>query len=121
DENGTSFLGNVYSTKYGWALGVQQSVEEAFEPLRKAQRFVVIVFIITIIIVVLIAWLLGKAIVKPIEKLTDAAERISVGELDVELNINSNDEIAALGRAIVRMQDSIRLSMDRFRRRKLLS
>jgi nitrogen fixation/metabolism regulation signal transduction histidine kinase len=80
-----------------------------------------IVFLVTIFVVILVSWVLGRAIVVPIKRLTDAAERISVGELDMEIEITSNDEIAALGRAVVRMQDSIRLSIERFRQRKMSS
>jgi HAMP domain-containing protein len=49
--------------------------------------------------------------------LTDLAERISVGEMDAEINIESSDELGTLGEAISRMQDSIRLSIDRLKRR----
>jgi methyl-accepting chemotaxis protein len=67
---------------------------------------------------VLVAWLAGRALVQPIKGLTEAADRISVGDLDVEIEITSRDEIAALGEAISRMQDSIRLSLQRLRRRR---
>jgi len=50
--------------------------------------------------------------------LTDAANRISVGELGVEIENKSKDEIGELAEAITRMQDSIRLSIERLRRRR---
>ena len=52
------------------------------------------------------------------EHLTDTADRISVGELDAEIEIKSNDEIGELSEAIVRMQESIRLSIERLRKRR---
>jgi methyl-accepting chemotaxis protein len=118
DDKGKAFLGDVHGTKYGWALGIQQTEDEAFETLRDQQHFAFLVLGLTIVAVLLIAWLSGKAIVTPIRKLTEAADRISIGELDVEIQMKSHDEIAALGDAISRMQDSIRLSMDRLRRRR---
>jgi HAMP domain-containing protein len=45
------------------------------------------------------------------------ADRISVGELDAVIDINSKDEIGDLAEAITRMQDSVRLSIERLRRR----
>ena len=54
----------------------------------------------------------------PIRKLTEAANRISVGELSVEIDKVSQDEIGDLADAITRMQDSIRLSIERLRRKK---
>jgi HAMP domain-containing protein len=47
-----------------------------------------------------------------------AANRISVGELSVEITKPSQDEIGELADAITRMQDSIRLSIERLRRKK---
>jgi methyl-accepting chemotaxis protein len=51
--------------------------------------------------------------------LTDVTERISVGDLDVEITgIKSRDEIGELADAITRMQESIRLAIKRLRERK---
>jgi methyl-accepting chemotaxis protein len=118
DENGDTQMGNVRRTKYGWALAIQQLEKEAFQALKKDQQFAYLLLTVTVIVVCLIAWFSGRTIVAPIQRLTDAADRISIGELDVEIKLNSKDEIAALGNAIARMQDSIRLSIERLRRRR---
>ncbi|MGD9183785.1 MAG: HAMP domain-containing protein [Desulfobacterales bacterium] len=49
--------------------------------------------------------------------LTDAADRISIGDLEIEIPVHSRDEFGKLAEAISRMQDSIRLSIERLRRR----
>jgi methyl-accepting chemotaxis protein len=49
--------------------------------------------------------------------LTDAADRISIGDLKVEIPVCSRDEFGKLAEAISRMQDSIRLSIERLSRR----
>jgi methyl-accepting chemotaxis protein len=115
---GEAQIGHVRGTRYGWALAIQQSEAEAYAEFYASQRFAYTLLSITILAVVLVAWLAGRALVQPIKRLTEAADRISVGELDVEIEINSRDEIAALGEAIARMQDSIRLSLERLRRRR---
>jgi methyl-accepting chemotaxis protein len=115
---GEAQIGQVRGTRYGWALAIQQSEAEAFADIYTAQRFAYTLLACTILVVVLVAWLAGRALVQPIKRLTEAADRISVGDLDVEIEINSRDEIAALGEAISRMQDSIRLSLERLRRRR---
>ncbi len=118
DEQGRAQIGHVRGTRYGWALAIQQSDAEAFADLYASKRFAYTLLICTVLVVVLVAWIAGKTLVQPIKSLTDAADRISVGDLDVEIEINSRDEIAALGEAIARMQDSIRLSLERLRRRR---
>jgi HAMP domain-containing protein len=52
-----------------------------------------------------------------VRSLTDAAERISIGDLEIEIPVCSRDEFGKLAEAISRMQDSIRLSIERLRRR----
>jgi predicted Zn finger-like uncharacterized protein len=72
----------------------------------------------TILIVAAIVFLYGHRLTSKIKNLTDLAERISIGDLDAEIQIRSNDEIGELSEAISRMQESIRLSIERLRRRR---
>lgn len=118
DANGVETIGFAENTKLGWTLAIQQEKEESFEPLKKAQLFAYTLLAVTVVAIVIIAFFASRAIVTPIRKLTDAANRISVGDLDVELAYNSKDEIGDLADAIMRMQDSIRLSISRLTRRR---
>ena len=118
DADGSEKIGFAQKTKLGWTLAIQQAKAEAFEPLKKAQLFAYSLLTITIIVILIIAYFASRAIVNPIRDLTDAANRISVGDLDVEISTTSKDEIGDLAAAIVRMQDSIRLSISRLSRKK---
>jgi HAMP domain-containing protein len=60
----------------------------------------------------------AKTIVKPIMTLTDVAERMSLGDLNIQINIPSKDEIGLLALAIKRMQTSLRLAMERLRKKR---
>ena len=118
EADGVTAIGFAKTTPLGWTLAIQQAKDEAFVILKDAQMFALILMGATFVIVVLIAYLASRAIVTPIRKLTDAANRISVGELGVEIESKSKDEIGELAEAIIRMQDSIRLSIERLRRRR---
>lgn len=118
DANGKEAIGFAKKTKLGWVLAIQQDKSEAFEPLKQAQVFAYTLLGATLIAILIIAYLASRAIVTPIRKLTDAANRISVGDLDVEISNTSGDEIGDLAEAIMRMQDSIRLSISRLTRRR---
>lgn len=72
----------------------------------------------TLLLIGLIVALYGQRLTGKIKSLTDLAERISVGEMDAEINIDSKDELGDLAQAVSRMQDSIRLSIERLRRRR---
>jgi len=71
----------------------------------------------TLLLIGIIMLLYIQSVTRKIKSLTEVAYRISVGELGAEVDIKSNDEIGDLADAISRMQDSIRLSIERLRRR----
>jgi methyl-accepting chemotaxis protein len=113
-----SALGHVRSNNYGWALALQQEDQEVFAALNRVQKFALTLLGCTILLVSVIAWFSARAIVTPVMKLTDAAERMSLGELNVKIDIKSRDEIGLLAQAIGRMQTSLRLAMNRLRRKR---
>ncbi len=117
-EGERDLIGFSNVTKLGWVLAIQQGKSEAFAALKKAEKFAYIFLAITVVTIILIAFFASKAIVTPIRKLTDAANRISIGELSVEIENRSSGEIGDLADAIIRMQDSIRLSISRLKRRR---
>lgn len=71
-----------------------------------------------ILIIGLIIIIYGYRLTRSIKYLTEAADRISVGDLEAEIEIKSKDEIGSLADAISRMQDSLRFSIERLRRRR---
>ncbi len=111
-------LGHVRSNNYGWALAMQQEDSEVFAALNRMQKFALTLLGCTVLLVSVIAWFSARAIVTPVMKLTDAAERMSLGELNVKIDIRSKDEIGLLAQAIGRMQTSLRLAMNRLRRKR---
>jgi methyl-accepting chemotaxis protein len=117
-EDGEAMIGFAQPTRLGWILALQQEKREAFRELAEAQQSAYILLAGTVLIILLVATLCSRAIVTPIRKLTEAANRISVGELDVEIAAQSRDEIGELADAITRMQDSIRLSIARLQRQR---
>jgi len=72
----------------------------------------------TLLLIGIIVALYGTRLTSRIKKLTSVAEQISVGEMDAEIPVTSKDEIGDLAEAIGRMQESIRLSIERLRRRR---
>lgn len=118
DPNGTESIGFSRKTQLNWTIAIQQEKSEAFAALRIARTTGLLLFAATVFCVVIIAYFASQAIVTPVRKLTDAANRISVGDLSVEIVKESQDEIGDLADAITRMQDSIRLSIERLRRKR---
>jgi methyl-accepting chemotaxis protein len=116
--NNEAAFGHVRSNNYGWALVLQQQEGEVFAAYNRTQEFALVLLASTIVLVLIIAWFSARAIVTPIMKLTDAAERMSLGELNVKIDVKSKDEIGLLALAVGRMQTSLRLAMNRLRRKR---
>jgi methyl-accepting chemotaxis protein len=118
DESKKKYIGHIRGINYGWALAIQQEEQEVFGDLKRMQKFAVILLILTIALVLLIAWVSARAVVTPIKKLTEVAERMSLGDLNMKINIPSKDEIGMLAQAVKRMQTSLRLAMERLRQKR---
>ncbi len=72
-----------------------------------------------LLVVFVVLLFYGRRFTARIRGLTDWADRISMGELESEsIEVRSKDEIGELSDAIARMQTSIRLSIQRLRRRR---
>lgn len=118
NDKGKPTYGYAKTNKYGWVTAIQQEDEEAFEQVKRNQIFALSIFGFTVIIVSFIAWLSARTVVKPIMQLTDAAERMSMGDLEVKIDIKSKDEIGLLAQALNRMQTSLNMAMERMRRNR---
>jgi predicted Zn finger-like uncharacterized protein len=72
----------------------------------------------TLLLMGIIVLFYAQKLTSRIKSLTNVAEQISVGEMDAQIPVTSSDEIGDLAEAIGRMQESIRLSIERLRRRR---
>ncbi|UCG06445.1 MAG: HAMP domain-containing protein, partial [Desulfobacterales bacterium] len=82
------------------------------------RRYTLVILVGTLVLIGMIVSVYGHRLTGKIKSLTEITERISVGDLDAEVETKSKDEIGELAEAISRMQESIRLSIERLRRRR---
>ena len=67
------------------------------------------------------AYLMARGITEPILKLTQAADRISLGELDTKIDVDRKDEVGELAEAVSRMQASLQAAIERLRARRTVT
>ena len=96
-------------------LELQQRSGEMTENIRQS---ITVIVGVALVLVGLIVSFYGHRLTGKIKSLTQVADRISVGELDAQVGIRSKDELGDLAEAIIRMQESIRLSIERLRKRR---
>lgn len=85
----------------GQALTVQAAKinSQARAQASSSERLVIIVAVISIVLALAITLWLARSIIRPLEELTGAAERIAEGDLKVDVQANSEDEIGRLASA----------------------
>lgn len=75
------------------------------------QSYVIVLLLIALIIVFLATWFgfhLARGITVPIQELVTATTRVASGDLDIQLETNSTDEIGALVQSFNKMTDDLR-------------
>jgi len=97
---------------------VKDVENRANEMTMETRNTVFMIVAATLLLMGIIVLLYGQKLTSRIKSLTNVAEQISVGEMDAEIPVTSRDEIGDLAEAIRRMQESIRLSIERLRRRR---
>ncbi len=95
--------------KTGWGVIIQLTSAEAFQILDETIRGAAIILIITILIGIVIAYFIGNYITKPIIAAADFSQEIADGNLTInELDIQSEDEIGNLSKALNNMLANLR-------------
>ena len=104
-----SYLGNIaLEEKSGWYLITGEPKRDAMAVKTKTSGIILFVFGIGLTLIIISVLFIARNITKSMKKLTDAAQSIADGDLDVRVNISSNDEIGDVGDAINRTTERLK-------------
>ncbi len=116
--DGKRVVAFVNKLAQGWTLIVEQDYAEAYASLETLEQSARMLIGATCALVVAVAFMLGKALTRPINVLIAITEQLSKGQFqDAIPGTARGDEIGALARAIDRLGVSIRMAMDRLRKK----
>jgi len=93
-----------------WGVVAKMDVAEAMAPLRDYARRVLIWGVGLSLVATVMALLLAKLLTRPITALVKAAKQVSLGTLDVSVEVNATDEYRELGEAFNEMVANLRSS-----------
>jgi len=104
-------------------------LDEFFGPITELEKtavkqqndimfYILIVSIGMVLYMIIFSYIYARSMTKPILHLADVADRISVGDLDAEVNVKTSDEIMILAEAISRMQKSLKSAIVRLREKR---
>jgi len=80
-------------------------------------RTIAIVGLVTLLVAIVAAMSFSRRLTTPLKHLSDVADRISMGDLDASIRVQTRDEIGQLAESLRRMQISLRAAIMRLRRR----
>ncbi|TVO70500.1 HAMP domain-containing protein [Sedimenticola selenatireducens] len=117
DEQNNRVISYSSKTPHGWILVVQQHYAEAYASLEKTNQNAQVLLIGTVLLAFTIALIVSGRLIKPIKRLTHVADQVSRGDFSSESADNQRkDELGDLARAIERLGQSVRLSMEHYQR-----
>ncbi|MCU4175986.1 methyl-accepting chemotaxis protein [Carboxylicivirga sp. N1Y90] len=90
-----------------WSLVLVTSKSEIISELRSTQAIMILVGLLGLILIGLLVRRIANSVVNIIERFTVFANEINDGNLKAEVDVERNDEIGELGRALKAMSNSI--------------
>lgn len=86
-----------------WAVIVELPIMEAYQSMITTLGLSILSMLLSIIIAIISGVYLSKRLTKPVIELRDAAEKIGKGQLSLEIDISSNNEIGDLAASFSKM------------------
>lgn len=110
DFRGKNVLGNYHVFAIGdKGIGMIFEIEavEAFAGINNLRNFMLLICIIAIIAIFFAGILFSNTFKRPINKLVEVSTEIADGNLDIAINLNTEDEIGLLGKAFSKMAENV--------------
>ncbi len=108
DDNGITWRAYAAALPNGWAVVVQQPIEELLRTTRFFAGLSVALVLFLSGVLFLLIWVSIRQVVAPLETLTAAAQSIAEGNLEQRVPAESDDEIGALGRVLNQVTSRLR-------------
>jgi methyl-accepting chemotaxis protein len=95
------FIGKAVSIgETGWKIVSAMPETEFSSGVRQIMGVIFIVFLLSIIVLLAVMYIVINKTTKPIKNITQITNKLAAGELDVNIDVNSNDEIGELSSSI---------------------
>ncbi|HWQ83003.1 MAG TPA: GAF domain-containing protein, partial [Anaerolineales bacterium] len=100
-----------------WGVVIRQKASEVFALVRRLMLVTVILALVTVLGALFLVWMTTNSVIKPVQALTAAAQRITAGDLDTPITHLSShqytrDELGILAQSFVGMRKQLKRSMN---------
>ncbi len=117
-EDGEELFAHAHSKGYkdfkglGWILIIEYETEEIFAPIIYMRNLIIVITFAIVLVSVLFGIIFSQSLSKPIIKLKNVASKMGKGNLDVKIDIKSNDEVGELATSFSEMAKSLKEQQD---------
>ncbi len=107
--NNESYMGNTVTIgDTGWKIISAMPMDEFTSNTKDLITLIILIYVLTIIILAIVMYILIGIVTNPIKKIIGITNKLADGELDVDININSNDEIGELAKSIASLTNRLK-------------
>jgi methyl-accepting chemotaxis protein len=99
---------SLFPEGQGWIIIAQMDVREAFASAYRLLVVIALLMVAAAAVVVVLALWIAATIAKPVVQITDVAQAVSDGDLDVEANVRTRGEIGVLASVFNQMINRLR-------------
>jgi methyl-accepting chemotaxis protein len=99
--NNEKYMGNsIPIGNTGWKIVSAIPKDEFTSNIKELVIIIVVIYVVTILILLLVMNTIVGIFTRPIKKLTEKTNKLAEGELDVNIDVTSNDELGELAKSI---------------------
>ncbi|MBI5137423.1 MAG: HAMP domain-containing protein [Nitrospirae bacterium] len=101
------------ATNFGgkhWYILTSQDPKAAFAPIYGLLKWVALAGLLGSLVVAVLGFVAARRVIRPINMLRDSVERVSAGDLDHKIEIQTGDEIEELAQAFNHMSEKLNAS-----------
>ncbi|MDR0570842.1 MAG: methyl-accepting chemotaxis protein, partial [Clostridiales Family XIII bacterium] len=96
---------NSADANMGWSKDYNDKISETYKTLRLVQ---ILIMAIAVLVAVGLGIIIARMIATPAARLVEVANSMAKGDVDIDIDINSQDEIGALAKAFKSLAEAIR-------------
>ena len=101
-----------YIRDTGWSLVLVRDAEDALKDIAFIRELAVLIGLIAALLIGVVAYVMSRQIGAPIARLSSWAEELTRGNLDRQISLRSNDELAQLATSLDNMRCNLKKNLD---------
>lgn len=102
------FVVSVDGKKYGMTVHICMDARVAFSDIRKMQKLMYVCIILSILLLSFGSFYFSNRLTKPIQRLVKQMEKVGKGNFDIEIPVQSSDELGTLAESFNEMSRELK-------------